>query len=216
MYVENENFQGQVLVRLRRTQEDRPYFLHRLRNFSFSFKGSFKKTLDASDVMFGAEFDHPIKPPFGSSIGLKFAHLIDPSLKADLHSAKPWLLSPLICAMNTLTCIIGASSEIFNPLKVDQINIEQIKEDYCGRKWSSSQRRSYFSNAKHLEDEKILSSAIYIGDFFGPAIDFAKMVLVLGPFHLNFLNYVNHQPIRFVCKSKHETFFAIEFTQEHL
>lgn len=50
--------------------------------------------------MFGAEFQNKVNPPTGAWIAFKAANFIDPALQTELYSDKPWLYSPLLCAMN--------------------------------------------------------------------------------------------------------------------
>ncbi|KAJ3367616.1 hypothetical protein HDU91_001250 [Kappamyces sp. JEL0680] len=106
VYVESPQWQGYLVVRIRNfkhgTSDCAAYFKDKMRNFSLQFSGRWLQEHRADDVVFGAVFDAPISPPFGTSIGLRIANLIDPSLRADLYCSKPWLLSPLVCAMNVL------------------------------------------------------------------------------------------------------------------
>lgn len=41
-----------------------------------------------------------VNPPTGAWLAIKFANLIDPALQTDLYGEKPWLFSPMLCAMN--------------------------------------------------------------------------------------------------------------------
>lgn len=43
-----------------------------------------------------------VNPPTGAWLAIKFANLIDPALQTDLFGEKPWLYSPLLCAMNVV------------------------------------------------------------------------------------------------------------------
>jgi hypothetical protein len=64
--------------------------------------GRFKQTWTGDDVMFGTWFDGPLKLPYGYSAGIAFARAIDPSMTYSLAGDKPYMFSPLICAMNVV------------------------------------------------------------------------------------------------------------------
>ncbi len=78
-----------------------PYFDGHKRTFSFQISGRFRKQWTADDIMFGTFFDKPLSLPRGYSLALGIAKKIDPSMVAILDSPRPYMCSPLICAMNT-------------------------------------------------------------------------------------------------------------------
>ncbi|KAJ3322138.1 hypothetical protein HDV06_003589 [Boothiomyces sp. JEL0866] len=104
VYIDSDIFTGYIVVRVKGNNgKCSKYFSNKSRMFSMQVSGKFKREFSGDDVHFGAVFDNPIKPPYGTQIGLAVANLIDPSLKADLYSQKPWLLSPLLCSMNVIS-----------------------------------------------------------------------------------------------------------------
>ena len=76
------------------------YFKGHRRTFSLQICGRFRKEWSADDVMFGTFFDKPVKMPPGHKIALALAKKIDASMDGDLSLDKPYMCSPLICAMN--------------------------------------------------------------------------------------------------------------------
>lgn len=68
--------------------------------------------------MFGSQFERACTPPYGTSIAMKFANLIDPALTTDVFAPSPWVFSPLLCSMNTVNAaktskpIVGAAPSI--------------------------------------------------------------------------------------------------------
>lgn len=99
--LDSDGFRGKLVVRVK-TAKPLEYFKSKSRNFSIQFSGQFKQQIAADDLVFGAVFDRKISAPYGSGLAMTFANYIDPSLQSDLYCSKPWLLSPLVCGMNTL------------------------------------------------------------------------------------------------------------------
>lgn len=52
--------------------------------------------------MFGAIFERKVNPPMGTWVAFKMVNVIDPAVRYDLYAEKPWILSPALCAMNTV------------------------------------------------------------------------------------------------------------------
>ncbi|TPX39212.1 hypothetical protein SeMB42_g06406 [Synchytrium endobioticum] len=112
MFVDGPLFVGHVCVRIKNFDgitadgsqpiRSSAYFGSKRRLFSIQAQGRFKQEFTADDVQFGAEFDDKVSPPTGAWIAMKFANLIDPALAADLYADKPWLYSPMLCAMNIM------------------------------------------------------------------------------------------------------------------
>ena len=214
IYISSKDWEGLIIVRVKNTETTLPnphYFTGKSRTFSIQFRnGKWKNNWPAEDIVFGAVFDNPIDPPFGTSIAFEIARLIDPSLEADLYSSKPWLLSPLVCAFNDLAVFEGEDNRA---VKIDKMYIiENNSLLFKGETLTSSQRRSRLKSKAELAQCAFRSDFIYSGDFFGPVLDLVNMKLNLGiQFHIE--DYINGQPLRFLAKSKstETVFFVIEF-----
>ncbi|KAG0243457.1 hypothetical protein B0O80DRAFT_83680 [Mortierella sp. GBAus27b] len=122
MLIETSEFVGQIVVRIRGfdktfgyaegQKEDglktvpesqwfsRPGADKNLSSVQISCR--FKREWAGDQVIFGNQFERPLKLPPLSSIALKFVQFIDPGLKADIYCDKPWAFSPLIATMNTV------------------------------------------------------------------------------------------------------------------
>ncbi|KAI9010775.1 hypothetical protein DFJ74DRAFT_685576 [Hyaloraphidium curvatum] len=122
-YVNSDQFEGRIMVRVKDfvgvcpteigveigkdeagCQKTTPYFEKpgRNRRFSITIQGRFKADWDAGEIFFGGVFDRKISPPFGTSLMLKAANYIDPSLQSDLEVNVPWVLSNLGTSMNAI------------------------------------------------------------------------------------------------------------------
>jgi hypothetical protein len=97
------------------------YFKGHRRTFSLQISGRFRKEWSADEVMFGTFFDKPVKMPPGYKIALALAKKIDASMDGDLSLDKPYMCSPLICAMN----IARAEPIILSSLKDGKLEEDQ-------------------------------------------------------------------------------------------
>ena len=79
---------------------DNAYFNGHRRTFSLQLCGRFRKEWSSDDVIFGTFFEQPLKLPPGYKIPLALAKKIDASMYGDFSLDKPYMCSPLICAMN--------------------------------------------------------------------------------------------------------------------
>ncbi|KAG0335956.1 hypothetical protein BG000_007073 [Podila horticola] len=107
-------FQGRAMVRIKdfvgitndgsEPVRDNDYFKGRNRRFSLQIEGRFKQEWDGEQVYFGTDFERSVDLPDGFEMMLKIARYIDPVVKTSLtKNGKPWILSPLVSSINTLT-----------------------------------------------------------------------------------------------------------------
>ncbi|KAI8357629.1 hypothetical protein B0O80DRAFT_445440 [Mortierella sp. GBAus27b] len=80
------------------------YFKGRNRRFSFQVEGRFKEEWDGQQVYFGTDFDRPVELPDGFEMMLKVCRYIDPVVRTSItKDGKPWILSPLVSSINTMS-----------------------------------------------------------------------------------------------------------------
>jgi hypothetical protein len=115
--INNEHFTGHAVFRVKNFRGVTPidskdgsvpepisgteYFTGHRRTFSLQIAGRFRKPWSADEVMFGTFFQKPVLLPPFYSIAIAVAKKIDASMDGDLASARPYMCSPAICAMNT-------------------------------------------------------------------------------------------------------------------
>lgn len=133
--VTSKYFDGRILVRVRdfkgltphkskKPIPTTPYFEGNKDQFSIQIQGRFKsnfaddddedsgdKYWTAEDIVFGNEFERPLRLPPFSSIALAVAKRIDPGLNSDLFSDKPWAFSPFFVTMNVMDVVRGRKRE---------------------------------------------------------------------------------------------------------
>ncbi|KAI1319381.1 hypothetical protein EDD11_004247 [Mortierella claussenii] len=145
--IESDEFIGQVVVRIKgldkilgykegqeedglKLMPDSPWFTkpggdNNLSSIQIS--GRFKREWAGDQIVFGNQFEKPLRLPPFSSVALKFIQFIDPGLKADIHSDRPWAFSPLIATMNTVN-VAGWHIDAATQQKVEHQGQDKDKE----------------------------------------------------------------------------------------
>ncbi len=156
-YIDNEFYCGYILVRMlnypgmvpegceRIANPPSNYFHGRNRRYSIMFQGKFKQDWNGDDIIFGTDFDEPVRMPTGIGIAVKIAQWLDPNIQMDLYSKTPYMFSPLLCAMNYLSVFDPSDPELQDP----EVNTEEAKPKKKGFKG--------FSLSKKKESEKVAS-----------------------------------------------------------
>lgn len=216
-HVDNAFFKGDIVVRVKNfrglSQEDGPakeqdaiYFDATSDTSSVQFSGTIKADLTGDDILFGNDFDEPIKDslPPGTSLGLKALKWIDPSLETDLYSDRPWAFSPLLATMN----LINTTGNTNGLDRIEEDTSNLVKE-----KITTKQRRTYFAEKAHREKFNLKDMTL-AGDFSNPFIDFNTLSVALPyvNFHVSILQYWKGQPFRYTCKTRSgEVLFCVVF-----
>lgn len=169
-----------------------PYFSkdpHTHDLYSLGFKFTLKDDVTGHDLVFGNDFDHPIrdKLPPGFSHAMKIAQwFIDPGLYGDPYADEPYLYGPFLSSINTLR--IGAKQQHEQqdqPSDEPVIVSEGADGDGVEARANANipgdaaARKKYFLKEQHLKDFKFEKDRTYHADFFNPYLDFNGM-LALG------------------------------------
>ena len=196
-----------------------PYFseaphTHDLYSLGFTF--TLKKDINGHDLVFGNDFDHPIrdKLPPGFQQAFNIAKwFIDPGLYGDVYADEPYLYSPLLSTINTFR--IGPKDD------KEQEKIEEVRAneelvvfdegaDADGQEVRLEQgipgeaaaRKKYFLTEQHQKDFTFEAGREYSNDFFNPYLDFNDFALRLPGFSLipgitiPIISYWDGQPLR--------------------
>ncbi|EPX71828.1 DUF1769 family protein [Schizosaccharomyces octosporus yFS286] len=106
---------GRILVRVRDfdgvtpdgspPKADSIYFRGRSRKFQIQAEGRFKKEYTGNQVIFGTQFDHMIStfPESAFRAGMRIAKYIDPAVYYDKFAKSPYIMSPFVACVNTLS-----------------------------------------------------------------------------------------------------------------
>ncbi|KAI9032520.1 hypothetical protein CLU79DRAFT_693420 [Phycomyces nitens] len=203
-------FDGYLVVRLKGFSNPSAYFDTHDDKFCIQIIGRFLKDLTADDILFGNEFDAPLKFPIGSSVAFKFATWFDPGLKLDLYSEHPQAFSPLIVTMNRLA--VQKMPLPVWPNSQGQAVAEDISELGLDIK-TPEMRKTYFSDPAHRQAVNITKDQVWSMDFCNPYLDFKKCIMCLPGFEVNVLRYWDGQPLRYVAKTRDNStvFFIVQF-----
>ncbi|CAO1624101.1 unnamed protein product [Sympodiomycopsis kandeliae] len=123
--INSPGFRGRATVRIKsftghdpdgiEHRNDSKYFDSEHRKgitWSIQIQGRFLEEVSSNDVVFGNQFDKPIRDhlPYGTSVALQFVKVVDPNMKHDLYADSPWAFSPFIASLT-------------------HINVQRVKSD---------------------------------------------------------------------------------------
>ncbi|TVY37487.1 UPF0590 protein [Lachnellula occidentalis] len=171
----------------RSSPQTSPYFSlpqHTKDQYSITFKFSPKSSISADDLVFGNDFDHPIRdrlpPGFGTAMRIvKWA--VDPGLDGDVYAEKPYMYGPAASSVNTLH--VGSMAEkkdadaglVFDE-GGDAEGLEHRKES--GIPDDMAARKKYFLNEENRKAWDWEAGRTYGCDFFNPYLDFNGIFLL--------------------------------------
>ncbi|KFY33577.1 hypothetical protein V494_07496 [Pseudogymnoascus sp. VKM F-4513 (FW-928)] len=201
--------------------EHSPYFSipeYTKHQYSISFSFTPSEAIPGDDLVFGNDFDHPIRdrlpPAFGSAFKIvKWA--VDPGLEADVYADKPWLFGKFLSSIDKLW-LGSKNGESAGPKKGGEnfddkigILVEEggAADGLAYRKEkgipdTAAARKKHFlveGNRKGFEFEA--GRPVFV-DFGNPYLDFNKFALKLPGFHLPIMSYWDGQPLRYVLKNR--------------
>lgn len=186
-----------------------PYFSHPKHTsdlYSLGFTFTPKENLNGHDIVFGNDFDHPIrdKLPPGFNQAFKIATwFIDPGLYGDVHADEPYLYGPLLSSINVLR--IGPKDD------KEQEKIEEVRAnedvlvfeegaDGDGKEVREAQgipgetpaRQKFFLQEGNLRGFEFEKGREYSMDFFNPYLDFNGGLSILS-------NALGRRGLRWLC-----------------
>ena len=197
-----------------------PYFSkppHEKDLYSLEFSFTLKEDINGNDLVFGNDFDHPIKdklpPGFQQAFNL-VKWFIDPGLYGDVYADEPYLYGPLLSSMNVLR--LGPKDD------KEQEKIEEVRANReegasieeggdadgeaarheLGVPADAAARKKYFLTEQHQKDFTFEKGREYSNDFFNPYLDFNEFSLKLPGWGMipgitmPIISYWDGQPLR--------------------
>jgi len=185
LIVRIQNYRGKPIG----SPKTSPYFSqapHTSDLYSLSFTFTPKEDINAHDLVFGNDFDHPIKdklpPGFQQAFNL-VKWFIDPGLYGDVYSDEPYLYGPLLSSINTFR--IG-SKEDKEQEKIEEARANeelvvfaegadgdgQEARKESGMPAAAAARKKHYLTEQHLKDFTFEKGREYSNDFFNPYLDF--------------------------------------------
>ncbi len=167
-----------------------PYFSqhpHEHDLYSLEFGFTLKEDINGYDLVFGNDFDHPIKdklpPGFQQAFNL-VKWFIDPGLYGDVYAEEPYLYGPLLSSINTFR--VGSKDDREQE-KVEEMQAnaqegtslveggdgdgEHAREE-LGIPADAAARKKYFLTEAHQKAFTFEKGREYKNDFFNPYLDF--------------------------------------------
>ncbi|KAJ4406282.1 hypothetical protein N0V91_004736 [Didymella pomorum] len=207
-----------------------PYFStpqHPYDRYSISFSFVPKEDIRGDHLVFGNDFEHPIRdrlpPLFDKAFGI-VKWWIDPGLDGDVYGDEPYLYGALLSSINVLR--IGDKKESADAAKGEADkgyeNVVSGEEgeavvytegaDGSGEEVrkahhipaGSSQRQKFFLTEQNRKDFTFEKGRVYQCDFFNPYLDFNEFALKIG-YGLPNISIIGHwdgQPLRYTLKNK--------------
>ncbi|KAL2863818.1 DUF1769 domain-containing protein [Aspergillus lucknowensis] len=203
------------------------YFSHPLHHkdqYSISFAIAFKHPVNGNDLLFGNDFDRPIRDrlPPGFNAALRLVQwTIDPSLDGDAYADKPYMYSPAVATWNQFR--IGDKINGGQLPDVHNLVIEEGAEgegesirDEKGIPGTVQGRRAHFQSEDTRKAWEFEVGRVYFADFGNRYLDFNDFTLRLPGFSINALHYIDEDThtLRYVLKNRvtGEVYFVILFS----
>ncbi|KAK5123304.1 hypothetical protein LTR85_002734 [Meristemomyces frigidus] len=235
-----QNYRGLDVHQKPSALKTSPYFkqaphTHDLYSIQFSFTP--KEEVNGHDLVFGNDFDHPIRdklpPGFQNAFNL-VKWFIDPGMYADVQADEPYLYGPLLSSMNVWRVgpkddreqekveEVRASGDAEHPHVLEEggDGDGEAARKEKGIPGDAAGRKKWFLNEKHLKDFTFEPGREYSNDFFNPYLDFNDFALRLPGFAvipgitIPIISYWDGQPLRYVMKNRatDEALFVVIFT----
>lgn len=194
-----------------------PYFAspqHPYDRYSISFSFTPKHDIPGDKLVFGNDFEHPIRdrlpPLFDKAFGI-VKWWIDPGLEGDVYGDQPYLYGALLSSINVLR--IGGKNDDAQTGKEEDKETEE--EDAVGYEEGaygsgieirhaqqipdrSAARQKFFLTEQNRKNFTFEAGREYQCDFFNPYLDFNEFALKIGyglP-KISILGHWDGQPLR--------------------
>ena len=220
-----------------------PYFstrTHKKDQYSIEFRLTPHTDIPAKDLLFGNDFDRPVRdrlpPGFGTAFSI-VKRFIDPGLEGDFYSDQPHLYG---CALSSFNVIwVGSRPEDEDEVRNEDItgatdagkegneeegDIRALQEggDIAGVAWRKERgvptdmaaRKKWALTPAHQEGWVWEKGREYQVDFFNPYLDFNDFSLKLPGFSISVLGFMGGEDyLRYVLRNKEtgDVLFVVVF-----
>ncbi|KAL9025005.1 MAG: hypothetical protein Q9196_006093, partial [Gyalolechia fulgens] len=199
--------------------------------YSIAFSFVPKRTIPGKSLVFGNDFEHPIRdriPPGFSAAFRILKWAIDPGLEGDVYADKPYLYGNALSSINVLSVgpklgDNGLDSFIGVEAGQDEEPIteggfeggQELRENLNIPENAAARQKWFLGGHDRLENWQWEQGRVYKADFFNPYLDFNEFALKLPGFSLKVLGYFGGEDyLRYVLKDKEtgEILFVVVFT----
>ncbi|KAG4427845.1 hypothetical protein IFR05_016670, partial [Cadophora sp. M221] len=205
--------------------------------YSIAFRFTPKKTINGDDLVFGNDFDHPIRdrlPPGFNTAFRIVKWVVDPGLDGDVYADKPYLYGPAASSVNRLFVgpMVGAGGA-GGAGEVKAEEREGIGHHEAGLVFdeggdeegmdvrtekgvpeTEAARKKHFLVEERRKEWEWEEGRVYGCDFYNPYLDFNDFALRLPGFTLPIMNYWDGQGLRYTLKNRatDTVLFVVLFT----
>ncbi|KAK0114359.1 hypothetical protein ONS95_013851 [Cadophora gregata] len=199
--------------------------------YSIAFRFTPKSTIKGDDLVFGNDFDHPIRdrlPPGFNTAFRIVKWVVDPGLDGDVYADRPYLYGPAASSVNKLH--VGPKAVNGEKLDAgkegighheagmvfeeggDEEGLEIRKEK--GVPETEAARKKHFLVEENRKEWEWEEGRVYGCDFYNPYLDFNDFALRLPGFTLPIMNYWDGQGLRYTLKNRatDTVLFVVLFT----
>lgn len=189
--------------------------------YSISFHFTPKASINGDDLVFGNDFDHPIRdrlpPGFGTAFKI-VKWVVDPGLDGDVYADKPYLYGPTGSSVNILH--VGGNEGENNGHEGDEGEGLVFEEggdaeglstrEEKGVPETDAARKKWFLNEENRKTWVWEQGKGYGCDFFNPYLDFNDFALRLPGFTLPIMKYWDGQGLRKEQKRSHTLRYVLK------
>lgn len=227
-YIENDFIRAKIKVRIRgyrglpsNSPSSSPYFddpWHEKDAYSVAFSFIPKVDLPSQDLVWGNDFDHPVRDRLPPGVNTAFRivkEFVDPGLEMDAYADEPWLYGPaLSCwfAFRVGDKIQGDLGKETLPEREESNDVLHEGADGTGQEVrkkfnlpeNNEKRRKHFLNRSNREAFTFEKGRLYSADFFNPYLDFGNFALKLPGFSIKVIRYIDEKShtLRYVFKNR--------------
>ncbi|RAK80184.1 DUF1769 domain-containing protein, partial [Aspergillus fijiensis CBS 313.89] len=206
-----------------------PYFTHpttAANRYSITLSLAFADDVNGDDLLFGNDFDHPIRDylPPGFNTAFKVVKtMLDPSIDGDAYSDTPYLYSPALASWNQFRVGEVVPRDTKKPaVEADPVVLEGAEgsgkavRESCGLPADAAARTKYFRDEEKRKGFVLEKGRVYEADFGNPYLDFEEFAVHVPGITLNISKYVSEKNnvLRYVLKNRTtgEEYLVIGFT----
>lgn len=224
-YIENDFLRAKIKVRIRgfkglpsSSPSSSPYFddpLHEKDQYSVAASFVPKRDLESKDVIWGNDFDHPVRdrlPPGFNTAFRIVKEFIDPGLECDAYADEPWLYGPALSCWFGLRIGDKLNDGAQIPEATERDDLIREGADGSGSEIrtklnlpeNNEKRRKHFLSRPNREAFTFEKDRLYSFDFYNPYLDFGNFALKLPGFSIKVIKYIDEKShtLRYVFKNR--------------
>ncbi|KAK3048395.1 hypothetical protein LTR09_010226 [Extremus antarcticus] len=178
--------------------------MHEKDQYSIAFSFVPKVDLPSKDVVWGNDFDHPVRDRLPPGVNTAFKIVkdwVDPGLEMDAYADEPWLYGPALSCWFAFRIGDKQDSAPREPAPSTDEASDVLHEGSTPSASSlranipdaPEKRRKHFLSAQNRAAFTFEQGREYSGDFFNPYLDFGNFALKLPGFSIKVIKYIDEK-----------------------